>query len=163
MVLTHNSKKNIPWSQDNLLPCCPVIDAHMAFIRPVVWDPYLWEPVKKQTNKIYLYELKLIFAFFATLILQCTKKLHDQEVRICSKNAKQTQINKTNYHSFSISVVLSWLKFFFWCMVAMSVLLHSLYFHGGQDLSYGGRWTLKSQHSVRYSGSSLQGIGKLCV
>lgn len=46
MILTHNRKKNIPWSQDNFLPCCPVVDAHMAFIRPVVWDPDLWESAK---------------------------------------------------------------------------------------------------------------------
>lgn len=50
MVLTHNSKKNIPWSQDNLLPRCPVIDAHMAFVRPVVWDPYLREPVGRKNK-----------------------------------------------------------------------------------------------------------------
>lgn len=48
MVLTHNSKKDIPWSQDNLLPCCPVVDAHVAFVRPVVWDPYLGEPVTEK-------------------------------------------------------------------------------------------------------------------
>ncbi|TNN59558.1 hypothetical protein EYF80_030208 [Liparis tanakae] len=33
MVLTHDSKKNIPRSQDDLLPRCPVVDAHVALVR----------------------------------------------------------------------------------------------------------------------------------
>ena len=43
-VLTHNSKKNIPGRQHHLLPGGSVVDADVAFIRPVVGDPHLWEP-----------------------------------------------------------------------------------------------------------------------
>lgn len=75
MVLTHNSKKNIPWSQDNLLPSCPVIDAHMAFVRPVVWDPYLWEPVRKKIHSI-----STNLCILAISTQWCTQKVFDWEV-----------------------------------------------------------------------------------
>lgn len=63
-LLTHNGKKNIPWSQDHLLPGRPVIDAHMALVRPVVWDPDLWQPVKYKHDTLSPQQPVHFFFFF---------------------------------------------------------------------------------------------------
>lgn len=62
MVLTHDRKKNVPWSQDDFLPRRAVVDAHVALVRPVVWDPDLWEPAE---HKDYLWVLHTVPAAFA--------------------------------------------------------------------------------------------------
>lgn len=56
MVLTHDCEENISWSQDDLFPCCPVVDAHVAFIRPVVRDPNFWEPGNYKSNTVSRYD-----------------------------------------------------------------------------------------------------------
>lgn len=120
MVLTHNSKKNIPWSQDNLLPSCPVIDAHMAFVRPVVWDPYLWEPVRKKIHSI-----STNLCILAISTQWCTQKVFDWEVHRWANKCQHSLIalckgrkshsrsqNAKNAH-FRISIVgNSFMKYF---------------------------------------------------